>query len=165
MHRLDDDGPAEGGLLAVDVGLSTGFARFDGECRLLWHGSHNFGAASRHKRGVIHILDRAGEVDWLALEGGGPLLRHWENEARRRSIEVLVYSAEEWRESLFPLRERADGERAKAFARQAAGRIILRDGPAGPREAQADAAEAICLGVAACVDVGLLAEPPEELTG
>ncbi|MFW5734022.1 MAG: hypothetical protein ACOCWR_03080 [Oceanidesulfovibrio sp.] len=158
MNRGDDTESITG-LLAVDVGLSTGFARFDGRGRLVWHGSHNFGSAARHKRGVVHILERAGAVDWLALEGGGPLLRHWENEARRRGIEVLPYSAEEWRMELFPARERTDGGRAKEYARSVADRLIARDGSAGPRETRFDAAEAICLGVAACLATGLLAEP------
>lgn len=153
------------GLLAVDVGLSTGFARFDDRGRLLWHGSHNFGAAARHKRGILHVLDRAGAVDWLALEGGGSLLRHWENEARRRYIETLVYSAEEWRNALFPVRERTDAERAKGFARQVARRLIAWDSPAGPRDTQFDTAEAICLGVAACLEVGLLLEAPAGILG
>jgi hypothetical protein len=154
-----------GGLLAVDVGLSTGFARFDGRGRLLWHGSHNFGSAARHKRGIFHLTERAGAMDWLALEGGGPLLRHWDNEARGLGLQTLIYSAEEWREVLFPARERVDAERAKGFARQVAQRLIVRDNPSGPRDTQFDAAEAICLGVVACLEVGLLQDAPAGILG
>ena len=75
-------------LLAVDIGVKTGFALYGQDGRLLWYRSQNFGSTERLRRGVRSVLDTVPHLAWLVLEGGGPLADIWIHAATRRHIPV-----------------------------------------------------------------------------
>ena len=87
-------------LLAVDLGLRTGLACYNQDGRLTWYRSHNFGTATRLRRGVPGVLNGVSNLAWLIVEGGGPLADIWEREAERRQVSVQRVSAEIWRQQL-----------------------------------------------------------------
>jgi hypothetical protein len=133
-------------LLAVDLGLRTGYALYGQDGRLLWYRSKNFGTAERLRRGVRGLLDETPDLGWLVLEGGGPLADIWEREARHRKIGVIRVSAEQWRRRLLVPREQSTGRLAKRNAGTLARRVIEECGAARPTSLRHDAAEAILVG-------------------
>ena len=96
-------------LLAVDLGLSTGLALYGKDGRLIWYRSHNFGTATRLRRGVQTILGDLPELKWLVMEGGGNLALIWRREAERQAISVMQVAAETWRQRLLLPREQRNG--------------------------------------------------------
>jgi hypothetical protein len=150
-------------LLAVDVGLRAGLALYSEEGRLRWYRSHNFGSASRLRRGAFSIVQEIPDLALLALEGGGPLANSWLAEAERRGVRTLQVGAETWRERLLLAREQRSGEQAKQRADDLARRIIAWSAASRPTSLRHDAAEAIALGLWAVLEVGWLAEIPQEI--
>lgn len=147
-------------LLAVDVGLHTGLARYGRDGRLQWYRSTNFGARSRLKAGVHSLLASDPEVSMLFIEGGGELAKVWEREAQRRGIAVSRVSAEDWRKRLLLPRERISGSTAKKTAKDLARRVIEWSGAKRPTSLTHDAAEAVLVGFYAVLELGWLEEPP-----
>lgn len=134
-------------LLAVDLGVKTGFAVFTNRPGILSYGSRNYGNAGRLKRGAKGILHEIPGLTHLVIEGGGPLAKAWSEEAARMGIEILTTSADEWRESIFWQRDRRTGIQAKHNAIVTAKLVIEHLG--GPRPStllQDDTAEAILTG-------------------
>jgi hypothetical protein len=146
-------------LLAVDLGLRTGYALYGRDGRLLWYRSKNFGTAERLRRGVRGLLDEIPDLGWLVLEGGGPLAEIWEREARHRRIDVIRISAEQWRRCLLVPREQSSGRLAKRNAGARARRVIEACGAARPTSLRHDAAEAILVGLWGVRKVGWLPHP------
>jgi len=134
-------------LLAVDLGLKTGYALYGCDGHLHWYRSKNFGAAERLHRGVVGLLEGIPDLAWLVLEGGGRLAEIWEKEARRREVGVIRVSAEQWRRTLLRPRERTDARTAKRRAGELARRVIEERGAARPTSLRHDAAEAILVGL------------------
>lgn len=154
------DGP---GLLAVDLGLRSGLALYGRDGRLRWYRSQNFGTQTRLKRAVPSVLNGAGPLAWLALEGGGPVADVWEREAARRALPVLRVAAEDWRARLLYAREQRSGTLAKDAADGLARRVIDGSGAPRPTSLRHDAAEAILLGLWAVLEVGWLEQVPAAL--
>ncbi len=146
-------------LLAVDLGLKTGYALYGQDGRLHWYRSKNFGAAARLRRGVYGLLEGIPDLAWLVLEGGGRLAEIWEKEARRREIRVIRVSADEWRRVLLNPRERSNGRLAKQNAGELARRVIEERGAARPTSLRHDAAEAVLVGLWGLREVGWLPRP------
>lgn len=134
-------------LLAVDLGLRAGLALYGNDGRLRWYRSHNFGNMTRLKRGVYTILHEIPTLQWLVLEGGGPLALIWRKEAERRDIGVIGVSAEQWRAMLLPARQQRSGVAAKQSADTLARNVIDWSGAARPTALRHDAAEAILIGL------------------
>jgi hypothetical protein len=147
-------------LLAVDLGVRTGLALYGDDGRLRWYRSHNFGNAARLRRGVPGVLDEAGGLSFLVVEGGGALADAWAREAAARQIEVLWISAEEWRTLLFYPREHRTGEIAKRRAAEMARKVIEWSGARRPTSLRHDAAEAILVGLWGVLRVEWLRELP-----
>jgi hypothetical protein len=147
-------------LLAVDLGVRTGLALYGDDGRLRWYRSQNFGNAARLKRGIPSLLDEAGEVAYLVVEGGGALAQAWAKEAAVREIDVRWVSAEEWRTLLFYPREHRTGEIAKQRADDMARKVIEWSGARKPTSLRHDAAEAILVGLWGVLQVGWLLELP-----
>ncbi|MDK2956092.1 MAG: hypothetical protein PWQ57_1588 [Desulfovibrionales bacterium] len=146
-----DDAP---GLLAVDVGLVTGFALFSLSGRLLWARSRHLGRRSSLKRLAVGMLRDLGGLRLVVLEGGGDLAEVWEKEAVRRGIEAWIVSAEEWRaEALLP-RERGGAAKAKQAARRKAREAVAAMDAAKPVSLSTDAAEAVLIGLYAVKRLG-----------
>jgi hypothetical protein len=150
-------------LLAVDLGLKTGLALFDGEGRLIWYRSQNFGTADRLRRGVHGLLSTLPELRRVVIEGGGNLARIWEKEAERRGIGVRRIAAEVWRERLLLDREQRRGAQAKTNAERLARKVIEWSGAARPTSLRHDTAEAILIGLWGVLDAEWLAELPAAL--
>lgn len=150
-------------LLAIDLGLRTGLAYYGADGRLHRYGSHNFGSVTRLRRGVATILAETGDVEWLYIEGGGPLGEIWAREAARRGIMARLVSAETWRQDLLYQREQRKGEQAKRVADTLARRVIVWSGAPRPTALRHDAAEAILVGLWAVLQVGWLERLPDDL--
>lgn len=152
-------------LLAVDLGLKTGLVLYGRDGRLRWYRSRNFGSAERLRRAVHGLLAELPELNWLVLEGGGPLADIWEREALRREISVMRISAEDWRRVLLYPRQQRNGPQAKRYAGRLARRVIEWSVAPRPTSLRHDAAEAILIGLWGVLNVGWLKELPEEMKG
>jgi hypothetical protein len=150
-------------LLAVDLGLRTGLALYDGDGRLRWYRSQNFATATRLRRAVHGLLAALPEVERLVLEGGGNLAEIWSREAERRGLRVRRIAAETWRQQLLYSREQRTGKQAKGHADELARRVIAWSGAARPTSLRHDAAEAILIGLWGVLDAGWLDRVPLEL--
>ena len=111
-------------LLAVDLGLKTGFALFEEHGKLLCYRSHNFGTTERLKRAVPKLLDGIPELAAIFIEGGGNLATVWEKETERRCITFQQISAREWRHLFLFSREQRSGVEAKKHAGETARKVI-----------------------------------------
>ncbi len=147
----------------MDLGLRSGMALFGEDGRLRWYRSQNFGSQTRLKRAVPSVLQSAGPLAWLVLEGGGPIADVWEREAARRALPVLRVAAEDWRAVLLYAREQRSGSDAKDAADGLARRVIEWSGAPRPTSLRHDAAEAILLGLWGAREVGWLPQIPPEV--
>lgn len=147
----------------MDLGLRSGMALFGADGRLRWYRSQNFGSQTRLKRAVPSVLQSAGPLAWLVLEGGGPVADVWEREAARRALPVLRVAAQDWRAVLLYAREQRSGSDAKDAADGLARRVIEWSGAPRPTSLRHDAAEAILLGLWGAVEVGWLGQIPPEV--
>lgn len=160
-------GPRERRLLAVDLGIMSGFAVFDGTGRLLSYRSQNFGSAARLRRAVSGVLRDAGPgLTCLVLEGPRNLAEIWARPAARRGLRVLPIHAHAWREPLLFPRQQRSGPLAKRYAVELAGAVIRWSGaPAPTPTMRHDAAEAILAGLWGVLQLGWLEALPDELSG
>jgi hypothetical protein len=140
-------------LLAVDLGVRSGLARYGPDGRLRWYRSHNFGSSTRLRRAVPAMLDG---VRYLVIEGGGTLASIWAVEADARGIDVRWVSAETWRAAFMYPREQRSGEVAKRNADELARQVIEWSGVRRPTSLRHDAAEAVLIGLWGVLAVGLL---------
>lgn len=160
---MADHRPDHPTLLAVDLGLRTGLALYGRDGRLRWYRSHNFGTMTRLKRGVYTILQELPQLQWLVVEGGGPLAAVWGKEAARRNIGVMGISAEAWRARLLTDRQQRSGAEAKQSADTLARAVIDWSGADRPTTLRHDAAEAILIGLWGVHQVGWLQAERAEL--
>ena len=154
---------AEKYLLSVDLGIRTGFALYDYECRLHWYRSQNFGNKSRLKKNAFNMLKDIEGLAWLIVEGGGDLAEVWRREAERREVAVMEVSAETWRRVFLYPREQKKGNIAKHSAEERAREVIEWLGLSRPTSLRHDAAEAILIGLWGMKKVGWLEDIPEFL--
>jgi hypothetical protein len=139
--------PVETALLAVDLGVRTGFACFSNTPSLRWYQSANFGNAARMRKAIPAILGQWPDLAFLVIEGGGDLARPWVKEAGIRGLEVLIVSAGEWRKDVLYPRQQRSGIQAKQNALVLARRVIDQLGGNKPTTPlQDDVAEAILCG-------------------
>ena len=149
-------------LLAVDLGVRTGFAIYEDDGGLLSYRSQNFGSAARLKRAIPSILRDIPGLAILVIEGGGPLAQAWDREAERLGVDVRHISADEWRADLLHAREQRSGVQAKRVADAMARRVIVASSAPRPTSLRHDAAEAILIGLWAAVREGW-ATPPSDM--
>ena len=148
-------------LLAIDIGIKTGFALYGYDGRLRWYRSQNFGNATRLRRAVRPFLDEIAGLAAVAMEGGGELAAIWQRELHRRPhIHVLPIHAETWRTRLLYAREQRSGVQAKFRADELARRIIAWSEAPRPTALQDDTAEAILIGLWGVLELGWLEQPP-----
>lgn len=133
-------------IMAVDLGLRFGTALYDADGRLVRYGSQHIATRGKLKRAVYGILRQIEGLELLVLEGDRALAEIWARVAERQGVEVIVTSAEVWREVLLIPRERRSGAQAKASADTLAREIIERSGAPRPTALRHDAAEAIAIG-------------------
>ncbi len=135
-----------GSLLAVDVGIRTGFAVFEATGKLIRFGSHNYGSVTRLRQAVWRHLAEIENLKYLVLEGGGRLATIWQQVAEKQEVHVLQLYAETWRKDLLYPREQRNGKMAKSNADDAARKIIRESKLPLPSSLRHDAAEAILVG-------------------
>lgn len=150
-------------LLAVDLGLRAGLALYGEDGRLHSYRSHNFGSLPRLRAGAARILHEHPGLAWLVIEGGGVAAEAWARAAAKRALPVLQISAETWRAAVLLDREQRSGAVAKQHADTLARRVIGWSHAPKPTSLRHDAAEAILLGLWACVEVGWLPALPTDL--
>jgi hypothetical protein len=150
-------------LVAVDLGLRTGIAVYEGEGRLTSYGSRNFGTRSRLRGGAEAILREFDGVDVLVVEGDRALGELWAARAARRGATTLTVTPERWRARLLHPRETRRARDAKAAADTLARRAIEVLGDRRPTSLRHDAAEAILIGLWGCLELGWLDGLPPEL--
>lgn len=147
-------------LLAVDLGLRTGLAVFGRDGKLIWYRSRNFGTMARLKKAARSVIEEAGEVHVVAIEGGGDIALPWIHEIERRGLDLIQVQAEAWRTDLLLARHQRNGPDAKKHADVLARKIIDWSGAKKPTSLRHDAAEAICFGLWAVRHHGWLASFP-----
>lgn len=148
-------------LLAVDLGLATGFALYGADGRLVRYRSTHFPSLATLKAALPKLVSEYTPLGWVVVEGDRHLGDLWEKQARRLGAETLRTSAEGWRPALLLERERDHGgERAKRAADTLARKIIDWSGAARPTSLRHDVAEAICIGLWGAIEVGLLPAMP-----
>jgi hypothetical protein len=155
--------PTDARLVAVDLGLRTGMAIYDGHGRLRRFGSRNFGTRTRLRGGADALLREVGRVDVLVVEGDRSLGSIWTARATRRGANTLEVGPETWRGRLLHAREQRSGREAKAAADDLARRTIELLGDRRPTSLRHDAAEAVLIGLWGCLEVGWLDALPPEL--
>lgn len=148
-------------LLGVDLGLATGLALYGRDGRLRWYRSHHFGTRTQLRRGVHGLLGEHPELEWIVIEGGGPLAAIWDREAVWRGIRMIRIGAEQWRAALFRPGQHRDRGHAKSAAEQLALRVIEWSGAPRPTRLRHDTAEAVLIGLWGVVRVGWLAGLPK----
>lgn len=152
-------------LLAVDLGLRTGFALYDRAGRLVSYRSQNLGSRARLRRAAGSVLNDHRDVERLILEGGGDIAEIWARAGERAGRTVRIVDAGTWRRRLLLPREQRNGADAKAAADGLARAIIDWSGAPRPKGAlRHDAAEAIGVGLWGVLDAGWLADVPEAVS-
>lgn len=141
-------------LLAVDLGVKTGFSVFNSEGQLVWYQSRNFGNRKRLKDSIPELISRFDPLTYLYLEGGGQMGEIWIKSTQYSGLEVVMFHAEEWRKDLFYQREITNTRELKIRARQYSEKVIKAIGTQKFLKPDADAAEAILIGLWAAWKLG-----------
>lgn len=147
-------------LLAVDLGLRTGFAVFDRDGRLHQVGSRRFGSRTQLRAGAQALLRGTGPIGILVVEGDRDLALLWSRAAQHLGARSLTVTPETWRASLLHPRERRTGTQAKEAASKLASEVVRELGAAPRTGLRHDAAEAVLIGLWGLLEVGWLTEPP-----
>lgn len=141
-------------LLAVDVGLRTGFALFAKNGQLLWYRSQHLPSPGKLKRALIGLLESDPCPTRLILEGGAPLAELWIREAERRHLPLLQIHAEDWRKKFLYPHQQRNGHLAKHSAQKVARKVIVLLGGKRPNSLRHDTAEAILIGFYGLLELG-----------
>jgi len=144
-------------LLAIDLGVRTGWASYNDSGFLSGFGSHNYGSAGRLKKAVYPFLKQFKNLEFLIIEGGGKLSKYWEYVATQNSIEVIQTHAHVWRKELFLQKNITYSYKMKKHAERTAREIIEKSNLSQPKDLKHDAAEAILIGFWGCLQIGWLA--------
>jgi hypothetical protein len=156
-------GEASDRLVAVDLGLRTGYAVYGRDGRLQRHGSRHFANRSRLRAGAAALLREVDHLAFLAVEGDRTLATAWQRHADRRGAATLTVAPEVWRARLLHPRERRDTRTAKRAASTLA-RVAIDDlCDAAATSLRHDAAEAVLVGLWALLEVGWLQRLPPRL--
>lgn len=151
-------------LLAIDLGLKTGFALYGDDGRLLWYRSQNFGTTERLRRGAQAMLSGIPDLAAIVIEGGGRLAVVWEKEAERHGLRVRKIGAEAWRQLFLLPREQRKGTDAKKNAGELARKVIAWSGAQQHKSLRHDAAEAILIGLWGVLQIGWVEAVPAEVS-
>lgn len=158
--RVDE---AHARLVAVDLGVRTGIAVFDGGGRLVSVTSRNLGQRGRVRQLATALRRELDRVDVLVLEGDRSLAPGWRRAFEPRGTEVVLVEAEEWRRALLHPRERRDARTAKAAARDLAAVAVAELSTLAGSSLRHDAAEAVLIGVWGLRELGWVAAWPPGL--
>lgn len=140
-------------LLSIDAGIRTGLALFNETGKLVWYRSHNMGSLSSLKKAAYPMLKSIENLSFLVIEGGGPIVRIWLNAAIKLGISAQQIDATVWRRDILYQREYRNGSKAKASAIHRAQQVIDLSGAPSQNTPTHDAAEAILIGLWACMNL------------
>jgi len=164
---LESDEDVSNLLLAVDLGLKTGFALFNDEGHLLRYENHDFETMSdlrdASKELMVEWPKQVGDqctLSHVAIEGADVKLRQlWKDMTIDKAI--LSVKPEEWRRDLLLEKEKDSGSTAKEAARLVA-RQVIADFGQQPHEGKlnTDVAEAILLGYHVSRRLGWIQQEP-----
>ena len=143
-------------LLAIDLGIRSGFASYGADGRLIRYRSTNFGSRSRMKKAAYGIVGDIGGLERVVAEGDSDLGAIWQKYAGKFGASFELISAERWRDGLMLDRYRRSGADAKERADTLARRVIEWSGADRPTSLRHDAAEAILIGLWGVLDAGWL---------
>lgn len=124
-------------LLAVDMGLRSGFALYNSSGSLIDFTDHKFLSLPTLKESILEVLNCLSVKHHLTnfvLEGDAVYGEIWRTSIeefgckRNEEMDILFVSPSEWRESLLTLKERKSGQDAKTAARQICRQIMWRSG-------------------------------------
>jgi len=150
-------------LLAVDLGVKTGFAMYSSQPKLLWYHSQNYGNKFRLKKAIPGILYQDDRIDYVVMEGGGSLQKIWDAALEKMNIEVMHIMAEAWRNELLLDREQRKGKMAKGKALMYAIKIIDQLSEKKTSSLNHNAAEAIMIGLWGIKKLGWIKNPDQFL--
>lgn len=137
-------------LLAIDLGLRTGFAVYDAGV-LVRYSSTRFPSRAALKKAAWGVLREIDAVDRVVAEGDRKLAEIWERAASKQGAEFICIDADRWRGELLFDRERRGAHVAKQSAMDLASLVIDHDEAPRPRGLLTDdVAEAILIGLWAC---------------
>ena len=145
-------------LLAIDLGLTFGWARFDTQGQLLAYGSQHCARRAQLNPISWSMLRSLPPNSHVYAEGGGDLARHWRRNALRFQFSFSSLAAEHWRSTCLIPRERRSGSIAKANALKLARILIRARASKAPTQIRHDTAEAILMGWWALLDLGWIDE-------
>jgi hypothetical protein len=145
-------------LLAVDLGVRVGLACYGEDGRLRWYRSRDLGDAARLRRAIPALLADPEDLTRVVIEGAGPLLEGWDDEAARRDVLLQLARPGDWRALLLPgvVSRREAKQEARALAR----RVVAWSGLRAPSSLDHDAAEAIAIGLWGVMSAGWLKQIP-----
>lgn len=124
-------------LLAVDMGLRSGFALYNSSGLLIDFTNHRFLSLPTLKESILEVLNSIYVTHHLTnfvLEGDAVYGELWRmaleefSHKKNETVDVLFVSPSEWRERLLTLKERKSGQDAKTAARQICRQIMWRSG-------------------------------------
>lgn len=148
-------------LLSVDAGIRTGLALFNNQGQLVWYRSHNMGSISGLRRAVYPLLKSIDGLEYLIIEGGGPVAETWIHTAVKLGISTIKTDAGEWRRELLYDRQQRSGTKAKQTAVKMAMQFIKSSDAPGMNIPTHDAAEAILTGLWGCFKAGWIVRLPD----
>lgn len=132
---------------------------FSSDGRLLWYRSQNFGNKVRLKKAIPWILNIEEDIQYLVIEGGGPIRKIWDAQLEKRNIEVMHIMAEDWRKEILLEREQRKGKLAKEKAILYAGKIIQKLSDKKSGTLNDNTAEAILIGFWGSTKLGWIKKP------
>ena len=158
-------------LLAVDLGLKTGFTVFNDQGNLLHYENVEYDSAEGLREGALQLMakweeefssdDGVAQITHVAIEGADVALRQiWREichdvEGRRAPPSVLLVRPEEWRADLLNAKERSSGSTSKEAARLIARQIVADcSGKIHKGKFQTDVAESVLVGYHVCRRLG-----------
>ena len=133
-------------LLALDLGLSFGWACYTDDARLITYGSHHCAKRAKLKSIAWSALSKLPSGSEVYIEGGGVLLSIWHKEARRRNLTCHLLHAERWRAECLLPRDQQSGALAKRKAQTLARPLIISCAGQAPTSLRHDTAEATLMG-------------------
>ena len=124
-------------LVAIDLGLRSGFAFYNSSGSLIDFADHRFHSDGDLTESVLAEIKRWSkkyDLTHFALEGDKIYQGLWTAainrfaEERKQEKEIICVAPKEWRESILSINERKSGKDAKIAARQISRQIMWRSG-------------------------------------
>lgn len=142
-------------LLAVDLGLTCGFACMSDVPQILWARSKHYASRGSMRRAAAALIREQTELQHLVLEGDRQLGIIWEKPALQQGVDVIWVSPETWRQRMYGKMKLTGSERLKEMAVKQAMHAVKTLGISMPKQSlRHDAAEAVLIALWAVESIG-----------